>query len=153
MKKPSRNLDVEDMIIEHSMDLMIDVMEEIEADATLSFEDRTMLRAFTRVLRRRLVDYLSVVDGPDVWTVKLVEDCHRSFDGIDDDVRPIISAHCKFMNAVDALDDGDPIDGPTWRQTRRAFNHLVDSFRVCTDKPWPFLDTYSPKMNARALAS
>ncbi len=153
MKNPPHSLDVEDMIIEHSMGLMIDVMKDIEAKTTLSSEDRTMLSAFTRVLRRRLVDYLSVVDGPEFWTMELVENCGMCLEGIDDTVKPIIAAHCKYMTAVDALDNGAPIDGTSWRRTRRAFNHLVDSFREYTDKSWPFLDTYSPQMNAQALAS
>ncbi len=153
MNKPPRNLDVEDLIIEHSMALMIDVMEELEANTVLGREERTMLSAYTRVLRRRLVDYLCSGDGPEFWTMELVENCGICFEAMDDSVKPIIAAHCKYMTAVDALQDGDPIPGASWRRARRTFNHLVDSFREYTDKAWPFLETYSPKVNETALAS
>lgn len=145
------NMNVEDMIIDHSMSLMIDVMTEVEAKEVIESADCTRLDTFARVLLRRIVDYLADDDAPP--TDELVDDPRRLRKEFAGEHRLIIDTHQEYLRSVSALVAGAPVDGTGWRQVRRAFNHFVDSFRECTDRPWPFLNAFSPRTNMEGLAS
>ena len=155
MSRALPTAELRQMVVEHSMEVMIDLMAEIEAGDRIEGHARRALEAYTRILLKRAVEYVAGDDEQqcDELVNRLLLDERFQVQQLDPPARRIIEAHWTLLADVETLPPDTPVDLPAWLRVRRSFNHVVDAFRSNTDHNWEFVDAYATGANPEAMAS
>ncbi len=141
------------LAIDHSMDVIIDLIAEIEEGSKLDSVGRRALKAHTQLLKKLVAQHLEreekAASSAERWLTekpeeikKLHLDIHRMYEGLKN-----------FSKSVEDLDDGIELSDEAWRKTRANLAGLVDTFRQCADQEWEFYTLYSTLLEPGGVSS
>lgn len=139
--------------IEHSLDAIDDLVDEIEEGCALKPSGRRALKAHVRLLMIRLSEHLereeAATQSAERWLAGRPEGMHR----LHAHIEQLHDRLKGFSTSVRELDDGIELGSESWQNTRDSLAEFVDLFRHCTEREWQYYSQYSTLLEPGGISS
>lgn len=124
--------------VETSLEAIENLLDEMDKEPRLSATTRRALQRHCSVLLRRFVEHATVEEHIHELTQEIMGGGPPKYSSLDGRAEILFNALQDLQDDVIRLPDEISTGHPSWKQVRRSFVEILETFQECIETDWSF---------------